>query len=156
MSKSTENNSKVIKCRDYRWESVSRKEYKDTPGCYEGVSRHSLLGEGEGEEGLNFQTRYFEVEAGGYTSFEMHRHPHSVVVIRGSGSVVIENELHDLGLHDVVYIAPETMHQFHADKDEPLGFICVVDRYRDKPVLPDDRQVDEVIDSDKVRAKIRR
>lgn len=149
------NSSKVIKSeKNYQWESVSRKQYKDTPGCYEGVHRYSLLG--EEEEDLNFHTRYFEVSPGGYTSFEKHRHPHSVVVIRGSGSVVMDNEVHDIGLHDVVYISPNTMHQFHADKQEPLGFICVVDRYRDKPTLPDDQQVDEVISSGEVLGKIKR
>lgn len=150
------NNSKVIKCSDYCWESVSQKQYKDTPGCYEGVHRYSLLGEGEDEYELNFQTRYFEVKSGGYTSFEQHRHPHSVVVIRGSGTVVLGDEVHEIGLHDVVYISPETMHQFHADKDEPLGFLCVVDRYRDKPTLPDDKQVGEVISSKEVLGKIKR
>lgn len=150
------NNSKVIKSDQYRWESVSQKEYKDTPGTYEGVHRYSLLGEGEDEQELNFQTRYFEVRPGGYTSFEMHRHPHSVIVIRGSGSVIIGNEVHDISLHDVVYISPETMHQFHADKEESLGFICVVDRYRDKPALPDDQQVEKGITSREVLGKIRR
>lgn len=149
-------NSKVIKSADYQWESVPQKAYKDTPGCYEGVHRYSLLGEGEDEYQLNFQTRYFEVKPGGYTSFELHRHPHSVIIIRGAGSVVLDDEVHKIGLHDVVYISPETMHQFHADSDEPLGFICVVDRYRDKPTLPDDEQVQEVITSKEALAKIKR
>lgn len=148
--------SKVIKSKNYKWDSVPQKSYKDTPGCYEGVHRYSLLGEGGDEHELNFQTRYFEVKAGGYTSFEQHRHPHSVIVIRGSGSVVLGDELHQIGLHDVVYISPETMHQFHADKKESLGFICVVDRYRDKPALPDDEQVKEVITSEEVLEKIKR
>ena len=153
---SNTNHSKVIRSEDYRWESVPQKEYKDTPGTYEGVHRYSLLGEKEDEQQLNFQTRYFEVRPGGYTSFERHRHPHSVVIIRGSGSVILGNEVHDISLHDVVYISPETMHQFHADNDEPLGFICVVDRYRDKPELPDDKQVEDEISSQEVLGKIRR
>lgn len=150
------NNSKVIKSSEYRWDSVSRKEYKDTPGCYEGVSRYSLLGEGDDEQELNFQTRYFEVKADGYTSFERHRHPHSVVIIRGSGSVVLGDEVHELELHDVVFISPNTMHQFHADNGEPLGFICIVDRYRDKPELPDDETVRKEIGDKKVLDKIKR
>lgn len=152
----SKNKSKVIKCRQYQWEDITPRKYKDNPGCYKGVMRYSLLGEGDDEQHLNFQTRYFEVERGGYTSFEVHRHPHSVVVIRGSGSVILNNEVHDLNLHDVVYISPETMHQFQADNDEPLGFICIVDRYRDKPILPDDREVKEVITAPKVIRKIKR
>ncbi len=150
------NNSKVIKSTDYQWDSVPRKEYKDDTSCYKGVHRYSLLGEQDDEQQLNFQTRYFEVETGGYTSFEYHRHPHSVVVIRGSGTVILGDSLHDIDLHDVVFIAPNTLHQFHADKGESLGFLCVVDRYRDRPTLPDDEEIDEVITTDEVRGKIRR
>ena len=151
-----ENHSKVIKCSDYQWKSVPRREYKDDTSCYEGVHRYSLLGEKEDEQQLNFQTRYFEVEPGGYTSLELHRHPHSVVIIRGSGEVILGNELHQLGMHDVVYVAPETPHQFHATGDDPLGFICIVDRYRDRPTLPDDEYIREQITSGEVRGKIRR
>lgn len=151
-----ENNSKVITCSDYQWESVPRKEYKDNTGCYKGVHRYSLLGEKEDEQPLNFQTRYFEVEQGGYTSFEYHRHPHSVVIIRGSGTVILGNSLHDISLHDVVFITPNTLHQFHADKGKPLGFLCVVDRYRDRPTLPGEEEVKDLISSQKVLDKIKR
>ncbi len=150
------NRSKVLKCSDYQWESVSRKEYKDDSQCYKGVHRYSLLGEVEEEQQLNFQTRYFEIKPGGYTSFEVHRHPHSVVIIRGSGEVILGNELHSIGLHDVVYVAPETPHQFHADEEMPLGFICIVDRYRDRPTLPDEEFIEDEITSQEIRRKIKR
>lgn len=150
------NNSKVIKSSDYQWDTVERKVYKDDTNCYKGVHRYSLLGEKEEEQALNFQTRYFEVEAGGYTSFEYHRHPHSVVIIRGSGTVILDDSLHDISLHDVIFIAPETLHQFHADRGEPLGFICVVDRYRDRPTLPSDEELEKAITSQQVKKKIRR
>ncbi len=148
--------SKVITCSDYQWDAVPRKEYKDDTSCYKGVHRYSLLGELEDEQALNFQTRYFEVEAGGYTSFEYHRHPHSVVVIRGAGTVILDNSLHELSLHDVVFVAPGTLHQFHADRGEPLGFLCVVDRYRDRPTLPEEKEIDVNIASEKVLKKIKR
>ncbi len=150
------NNSKVIKSSAYQWDSVPRKDYKDDRSCYKGVHRYALLGEQEDEQQLNFQTRYFEVEEGGYTSFEYHRHPHSVIIIRGSGTVILGDSLHDLGLHDVVFISPDTLHQFHADKGDPLGFICVVDRYRDRPTLPDIDEINQAITSEKVKEKIRR
>lgn len=150
------NNSKVIKSTDYKWDAVPRKAYKDDTSCYKGVHRYSLLGEQEDEQQLNFQTRYFEVETGGYTSFEYHRHPHSVVIIRGSGTVILGDSLHDIDLHDVIFIAPNTLHQFHADKGEPLGFLCVVDRYRDRPTLPENNEINKLITSDEVREKIRR
>lgn len=147
--------SKVIKCSNYQWNSIARKKYKGDTSCYKGVHRYSLLGHQPDEQALTFQTRYFEVEAGGYTSFEYHRHPHSVVIIRGSGTVVLGDSLHELSLHDVVYIAPNTLHQFHADRGEKLGFLCVVNRYRDRPTLPDKGKITEQIKSSEVLEKIR-
>jgi quercetin dioxygenase-like cupin family protein len=150
------NRSKVIHNKSYHWDGVEKKLYKTDTTNFKGVTRYSLLGEAEDEWELNMQTRYFEVEAGGYTSLEFHRHPHSVVIIRGSGSVVLGNEVHVLGLHDVVFISPETLHQFHADKGEALGFICIVDRYRDKPMVPTSEQVAKVMEgADEAGKKIR-
>lgn len=149
------NKSKVIKSDHYTWKDVTRKEYKDDSSCYKGVHRYSLLGERDDEQQLNFQTRYFEIDSDGYTSFEYHRHPNSVVIIRGSGTVILGDSLHDIDLHDVVYIAPDTLHQFHADKGVPLGFICIVDRYRDRPAQPDQDYIAKMIRSPEVKKKIK-
>jgi quercetin dioxygenase-like cupin family protein len=149
------NRSKVIHSTDFHWDGVERKEYKTDTTNFKGVSRYSLLGESDDEWELNMQTRYFEVEAGGYTSLEQHRHPHSVVIIRGSGTVVLGNEVHTIGLNDVVYISPETLHQFHADRGEPLGFVCIVDRYRDKPMIPSANTIESVMGDTDARRKIK-
>lgn len=150
------NPSKVIKCHDYKWETVERRQYKTDVDTFKDIHRYSLLGEREDEQQLNFQTRYFEIQPGGYSTLEYHRHPHSVVIIRGSGSLVLHDEVHELGLHDVVFIAPDTLHQFLADKGDPLGFLCIVDRYRDRPSLPDDQYLDEHLDDTEARQRIRR
>lgn len=148
--------SKVIKCQNYEWDVVERKSYKSDSTCYKGVDRFALLGEWEDEQQLNFHTRYFEVEAWGYTTLEYHRHPHSVIIIRGSGTLILGNHLHKVDLHDVLYITPDTLHQFHADREEPLGFICIVDRYRDKLVLPDEKYLEENINNEEVWKKLKR
>lgn len=148
--------SKIVKHRDYSWDGITPRIYKEDVSCYQGVKRFALLGEGPDEQQLNFQTRYFEVEAGGFTTLEYHRHPHTVLIIRGAGSMILGDELHDVALHDVIFISPETLHQFHADKGEALGFICIVDRYRDKPMLPDEEYIRKNVRSEKVLKKIRK
>jgi len=150
------NNSKIIHCKNYHWDSVGKKQYKTDSTNFKDISRYSLLGEGENEQELNFQTRYFEIQPGGYSSLEFHRHPHSVIIIRGSGSVILGDEVHPLSLHDVVFISPETIHQFHADNEEPMGFICIVDRYRDRPSIPDDNMLDQTIPNPETRKKVRK
>ncbi|MEX0663029.1 MAG: cupin domain-containing protein [Balneolaceae bacterium] len=146
--------SKVIKNENFSWKGVERKEYKTETSNFKDIHRYSLLGDETSD--LNIHTRYFEVQPDGYSSLEQHRHPHSVVIIRGSGSVILDNEIISLNLHDVVYVAPETIHQFHADNNEPLGFLCMVDRYRDKPVIPDEKTLTTRIQSEKVLKKIRK
>lgn len=127
-------NSKVLCCGDFRWDGIQLRPYKDEPGRYAGVTRQTLLGQGMGEEPLNFELRYFEVAPGGYSSLEHHQHPHAVVVVRGSGEVRLGAETIPIGLLDCVYVAPGTAHQFRATGSQPLGFLCVVDRERDRPV----------------------
>ncbi|HWP37262.1 MAG TPA: cupin domain-containing protein [Gemmatimonadales bacterium] len=125
--------SKVIKCREFRWNGVDLREYKTAADDYRGVTRQTLLGEQRGEEPLNFLTRYFEVQPGGYSSLEFHRHPHAVIVIRGTGHVQLGEETYEISPFDCVYVAPGTKHQFRATGNAPLGFVCIVDRVRDRP-----------------------
>lgn len=146
--------ARVIHSDKYEWQGVEKKAYKENSSRFRNVHRFTLLGSEIPE--LNFETRYFEIGPGGYSSLEVHHHPHSVIVIRGSGTVVLNNELNSLCVHDVVYIAPETIHQFHADNHEPLGFICIVDRYRDKPVVPEDSEIASRISSECVLKKIKK
>lgn len=154
----------VRSCRDFRWEGVRPKVYKTEGTAFRDIERHTLLGadaweeEAEGVDGeaLRVQTRYFEVAPGGYSSLERHGHTHSVVILRGSGHVVLDNAVRPVQAFDVVYVAPWSLHQFHADRGETLGFLCMVDRERDRPRLPTDEEIDRVVRDPEVRAKIRR
>ncbi|MFO7846171.1 MAG: cupin domain-containing protein [Balneolaceae bacterium] len=149
-----EKSSAVIKSDGYTWEGIKKKEYKTEGTNFKQIHRYTLLGDEYRD--LNTQTRYFEIQPGGYSSLESHRHPHSVVVIRGKGEVILDNSITELKTHDVVFIAPETIHQFHASSKEPLGFICVVDRYRDRPVIPSDETISRVITDEKILKKIQK
>jgi quercetin dioxygenase-like cupin family protein len=125
--------SKLLKCAAFRWDGVPVRAYKTADAPYRGVTRQTLLGEGSGEAAFNFLTRYFEIAAGGYSTLERHRHPHAVVVIRGRGRVILGDATHDIAPFDCIYVAPGVAHQFRASDAEPLGFLCTVDRERDRP-----------------------
>lgn len=146
--------SGVIKEKDFSWKGIDRKDYKTDGQNFKDIHRYTLLADEHPD--LNSQTRYFEIQPGGYSSLEYHRHPHSVVIIRGRGHVILNNEIKEISAFDVVYISPDTIHQFHADENEPLGFICIVDRYRDRPAVPDDDKIKSIIDSEKVLNKIKK
>ena len=132
--------SKLIKYRNGEWTDVAVRAYKDDGPLHCGVTRRELMG-GEPEEELRFSVRYFEVAAGGYSAPERHEHTHAVMILRGSGTVVLGDRTHAVAPFDCVYVAPHTLHQFQAAEREPLGFVCIVDRERDRGVAADEAEI---------------
>ncbi len=112
--------SKVLAARDYRW-PVALRPYKDGGELYRDVTRQTLLGEGEGEAALSFVTRYFEIAAGGFSTLEHHQHPHSVVVLRGRGTVQLGERCFAIAPPTASTSRPDEVHQFRADQGETLG-----------------------------------
>jgi len=147
--------SKVVAADDYRWADIPVHEYKTEGTHFRDITRQTLIGEAEDEQALNSITRYFEVQPGGYSTLEEHAHPHSVVILRGSGEAILQDRVQPIGLHDRVYVAPHTFHQFHASGTEPLGFLCIVDRERDRPRRPDDAEVEALKQSGPVADLLR-
>ena len=125
--------SRLIRFTGAGWSGVEPRRYKDDDGPFRGVVRHTLLGDRDAAVDLGFEVRYFEVSPGGYSSLERHDHPHAVVVVKGSGTARLGDHVEAIRPLDVVYVAPGDVHRFQADAKESLGFVCVVDRDRDRP-----------------------
>ena len=118
---------------DFHWQQVDTLAYKEDGNApFREVTRQVLFDTDDPPA----QLRYFEVAPGGWTTLERHEHVHSVMVIRGKGRCLIGGAAHDIALHDLVSVPPMTWHQFNAAHDEPLGFLCLVARERDRPQLP--------------------
>lgn len=118
---------------DFNWAGVERMPYKEEADApFRGVARQILFSRAD----LAGELRYFEVEPGGHTTLERHGHVHGVMVIRGRGRCLVGSEVAELGPFDLVTIPGWTWHQFRAGPDEPLGFLCLVDASRDRPILP--------------------
>jgi quercetin dioxygenase-like cupin family protein len=118
---------------DFRWQGVPVAEYKEAAEHHCGVTRLTLVG--ASGEATAFQMRYFELAPGGFTSLEHHVHEHAVLVLRGRGEVQLGDTRHELGFGDMVYVAPNEVHQFrNTSVSEPLGIVCIVDTQRDRPV----------------------
>jgi len=117
----------------FAWQGVERLAYKqDGDAPFRDVSRQILFSRSD----LAGELRYFEVGAGGHTTLERHGHVHGVMVVRGRGRCLVGSEVSEIGPLDLVTIPGWTWHQFRAMPDEPLGFLCLVDAARDRPVLP--------------------
>jgi ribulose-bisphosphate carboxylase large chain len=132
------NHSKVIRNNgDFTWKDVALEPYKATTELWKGITRTELSG--KRGESQNFHLRYFEIQPGGFSTLEKHQHEHVVVPIRGRGEVQFGCYIYQVGLGDVVYVAPDDPHQFRNPEhnSEPFGFLCIVNAERDAP-----RQVD--------------
>lgn len=116
---------------NFDWSHIEPSEYKTDDSSFRGVSRRVFVGE-RGESPL-FHTRYFEVAEGGYTTLEQHLHEHVVIVMRGQGVALVGDRRVRLGFGDVLYVAPDEVHQLSNSGSEPFGFLCIVNAQRDRP-----------------------
>jgi quercetin dioxygenase-like cupin family protein len=117
----------------FRWEAVAHQPYKqDGTAPFKDISRQVLFH----EDSLGCELRYFEIDAGGYSTLEQHEHAHAVMILRGRGECLLGETVRAVKPLDLVSIPSWTWHQFRATAGEPLGFLCMVNVLRDRPQLP--------------------
>jgi quercetin dioxygenase-like cupin family protein len=117
----------------FRWEGVAHQPYKQEGSApFKDISRQVLFH----EDALGCELRYFEMDAGGYSTLERHEHAHAVMVLRGRGECLVGDEVRPVAPFDLVSIPAWQWHQFRATQGEPLGFLCMVNVQRDRPQVP--------------------
>jgi quercetin dioxygenase-like cupin family protein len=117
-----------------RWDGVALQSYKQNGSApFKDISRQVLFH----DDALACELRYFEIDAGGYSTLERHQHAHAVMILRGHGTCLVGNEVRSVNTLDLVSIPAWQWHQFRASDGEPLGFLCMVNTQRDRPQLPD-------------------
>lgn len=128
--KETLSKSKIIRHCQGRWRGISKVKYKENSTKWAKVDRFPLIL----SDSLCFEVRYFEIAPGGFSSLEYHNHAHVVVVLKGKGKVRLDKSYRILRQFDVLFIEPRQIHQLLNPYDEPFGFLCIVDRERDRPI----------------------
>jgi S-methyl-1-thioxylulose 5-phosphate methylthiotransferase len=119
--------------RAFEWDDVPRLPYKeDSAAPFKSISRQVLFS----DPALACELRYFEMDPGGHSTLERHEHVHAVLVLRGRGHVLLGDQVRLVAPFDLITIPSWTWHQFRADAGEPMGFLCMVNRERDRPQLP--------------------
>ena len=108
----------------YTWDGVEPRIYNNEN--VQGVLKHVLVG--HKDEAPNFIIRYFHVPEGQNTVYDQHPHEHGVVILHGKAKVQINEDFHELGPFDSVFISGEDVHQFTNIGEGPMGFICVIKR----------------------------
>ena len=123
---------------DFRWDGVEHRPYKeDDRALFKTITRQVLFSDPR----MRSELRYFEVAPGGFSTLEKHEHVHAVLILRGGGHCLIGDKVERIAQNDLVSVPPWTWHQFRATGDQPLGFLCMVDADRDKPLLPSDEDL---------------
>lgn len=89
-----------------------------------GCSVRWLVGEPDGAP--TFAMRQFEVAAGGFTPRHSHPYEHEVYVLTGEGIVFEGDRQHTIRAGDVVFVAPDEVHQFRNTGEQPLRFLCMI------------------------------
>jgi len=128
-------NAVIRHLEDFRWDGVPVLNYKEDGSHFRAISRQVLF---EGGPKLGAELRYFEIEPGGHSTLERHDHIHSVMIIRGVGHCLVGDAIYPLAVNDLVYVPTMTWHQFRATREQPLGFLCLVNTERDRPERPDE------------------
>lgn len=117
---------------NFTWHGRTAEAYKkDNFASFLAIQRTELIG--KQNEQVNFELRYFEIQAGGYTSLEKHQHTHVIIIVRGQGLVQIAEQSYHARVNDVLYIKPNCIHQLSNPHQDEFGFYCIVDKQRDRP-----------------------
>jgi quercetin dioxygenase-like cupin family protein len=117
----------------FRWDAVAHQPYKQQGAApFKDISRQVLFH----DDALACELRYFETDAGGYSTLERHEHAHAVMILRGKGECLVGEEVRFVTQFDLISIPAWQWHQFRASHGEPLGFLCMVNAERDRSQLP--------------------
>ena len=126
------NKNIIIRYRgNFKWRGVKEDKYKNKEDGWSSITRSVLIGN-NGED-TRFHVRYFEIQPGGYSSYEWHKHTHVVICLRGKGLVRLDKKRYPINYLDTIYIAPNIKHQLINPYNEPFGFLCIVNSKRDMP-----------------------
>ena len=74
----------------------------------------------------NFAMREFEVAVGGFTPRHSHPYEHEIYVLAGDGVAMEGDKEHTISAGDVIYVAPDDIHQFRNTGTGPLRFLCLI------------------------------
>jgi ribulose-bisphosphate carboxylase large chain len=122
----------VLNFSEFNWSGRERVAYRlEGEADFKDIQRIELTG-GSGNR-TAFDLRYFEIGAGGYSSFEKHLHEHVIIGVRGCGVLVKSGRRLAVRPNDIASIGQYEPHQLRNEQETPFGFYCIVDKKRDRP-----------------------
>lgn len=74
----------------------------------------------------NFAMREFELEPGGHTPLHFHPYEHEIFVLAGEGAIYDQGNERPLRPGDVVFVAPNDVHQFRNTGATSFKMLCLI------------------------------
>ena len=102
--------------------TVKEEEVKE-PG-FKGIKVRWLITKEDGAE--NFAMRYFEIEPGGHSAYHSHTWEHETFILEGDCLVKCGNKEKRATSGYVIFIPPNTPHNFKNVGKKTLKFLCLV------------------------------
>ncbi|MEM3032203.1 MAG: cupin domain-containing protein [Nitrososphaerota archaeon] len=103
-----------------KWSEVGYEEFTERGSS--GTVRKTFVNE------EMFRLRYYVVQPGGQTPFDIHDYEHVVIVVKGRGSIVSREDgaprIYHVGEGDIIHIMSMDPHQFVNTGDSPFEFYC--------------------------------
>ena len=91
-------------------------------------SMRMLVGRDDGAP--NFSMRHFTIAPNGHTPHHQHDYEHELIVLRGEGVVMDDDQPRPIRAGDAIYVQPNHRHQFRNTGDEALEVVCLVPGHR--------------------------
>ena len=88
------------------------------------VFKQVLVGPQQGWTG--WVMRLFTLSKGGCTPKHSHPWPHINYIVKGTGTLFLEDKEQDIGSDQAAYISGGEVHQFKNTGESELSFICIV------------------------------
>ena len=114
--------------RVFSWDGARTRMYQNDETNQ--VSETWMIGKAEGAH--NFAFRYYQLSPGSHSRLEQHPYDHGMIVLQGEGEVQLGSNNLAVSVGDVIYIAPDLLHQVKNTSQDPLGFLCVIPAHREK------------------------
>jgi len=88
------------------------------------VTKQVAIGKDEGWE--DYVLRVFTVKSGGFTPRHKHDWAHINYVLSGEGTLFLGGKHYHVKTGSIAYIPNNIEHQFLADRNSDIQFICIV------------------------------
>jgi ribulose-bisphosphate carboxylase large chain len=138
----------------FTWEGITPEPYRGGAAGSPGLVRNVIVGS-QGESSP-FDLRYFEMGPGGSSGPARHPREHVVIGVRGKGKVAVGDRTLDLDPLDVLYIAPDELHQISNREEQPFGFFCIIGAERESVAELLQDELDWLQEAAKERSGVRR